>query len=130
MEIDRNIWKLLFQPFSKIELAYLFGSQVIGVTHPESDIDIALLVQEELTPFEEARLAASISREIDIKKIDIVTLNHATSLLKYEALANGLLVYQKVSDDCVNRFEMGVYREYFDTEHIRKLQYDLLFGER
>ena len=129
MKINRQDWQPLFQPFSKIELAYLFGSRVEESTHPDSDIDIALVVQMELTPQEEARLAAAISKVTDVKKVDIVHLNHASSLLKYEAVANGLLLYQAVNDDALNRFEMGVYREYFDSEPIRKLQYLYLLKE-
>lgn len=129
MRINRESSKELFDPLQKIEIAYVFGSEVTGNTHPESDIDIALVVREELTAEEEARLATSISKMTEAKRVDIVILNSAPSLLKYEAIANGVLIHQNVPDERVNQFEMSVYREYFDTEHIRKLQYQLLIEE-
>lgn len=130
MNANSQDWEQLFRPFSKIELAYLFGSRVEEQTHPDSDIDIALVVKKALTAQEEARLAASISKFTEVNKVDIAILNRAPSLLKYEAVANGRLMYQAVDDDQVNRFEMGVYREYFDTEPIRKLQYQYLCEEK
>lgn len=125
----RQVLPAVFARFPAIDVVYLFGSTARGTTDPSSDFDIGLLCRADLSVGDEARLAAMLSPLVNTTRIDIVSLRKASPLLRYEVLVDGIIIYQCVSDDMVNQFEMQVYREYFDTEHIRTLQRDYLRAE-
>ncbi|MBI3328753.1 MAG: nucleotidyltransferase domain-containing protein, partial [Nitrospinae bacterium] len=76
-------------------LAFLFGSQAAGRTHAESDVDVAVLLNESLTADERfaARLTliGELSRIFRTDNVDVVILNEAPPLLAYEVLRGGVL---------------------------------------
>jgi predicted nucleotidyltransferase len=80
-----------------VRLAYLFGSQATQRTHPSSDIDVAVLLDESLTPderfAERLRLLGDVSRIFGTDHVDLVMLNEASPLLAYETLRHGVLLY-------------------------------------
>lgn len=53
-------------------------------------------------------------------KLDIVSLNDAPLLLKYEVVAHGKPLYCENETERIN-FEVSVIKEYIDEEPIRKL---------
>lgn len=52
------------------------------------------------------------------EKVDIVVLNNASPLLKYEVIKNGILLKGNINDCVV--YETFVLQEYLD--HLRKIQ--------
>ena len=92
---------LIRQP--EVSLAYLFGSQAQGRAHSLSDVDVAVLLAEQLTPAEQSRtrlrllgeLMASLQRE----DVDLVVLNQASLLLRHRVLRDGRLLF--ANDDRV-----------------------------
>ncbi len=80
-----------------VQLAYLFGSQVTGCTHAESDVDVAVLLAASLTADERftARLTliGALAHLFGTDQVDVVVLNEASPLLAYEVLHNGVLLY-------------------------------------
>ena len=67
--------------------AWIFGSAQKGLLGPESDLDIGVLFQK--TPsFEEwARLRADLQQALQFEEIDLVTLNEANPILRFEAVS-------------------------------------------
>ena len=138
-EIDR--WLSSFQkrdPFKKlrpylktrpeIKLVYLFGSRARGEAGLKSDTDLAVLFYEG-TPSElQDQIAHDIAIRLDTEA-DVVGLNEASPLLKYEVISDGRLLYQGASDEEVINFELGIYREYYHTERIRRMQFEALGGD-
>ncbi|OAT87101.1 type VII toxin-antitoxin system MntA family adenylyltransferase antitoxin [Desulfotomaculum copahuensis] len=85
-----------------ISLAVLFGSQATGRATKGSDIDLAFwLEQADLPPDAPAtararrRLLRDLINHLETGKVDLVILNRAFSLLKFQVARNGRPVYQK-----------------------------------
>lgn len=98
----------------KIKFAYIFGSQANGKVLENSDIDIAVYFAEEISPVEDAYIRGDIIEEGKAffkKDVDIVSLNNASLLLKYEIIHNGIVIKDH---DEVGDFESLALREYFD----------------
>lgn len=67
----------------------LFGSQVTGITHPGSDVDIAFYKpQHELSAFEILGLATELANIIKIK-VDLVDLDNASTVFKAQVFSTG-----------------------------------------
>src|SRR3989344_4507986 len=64
-----------------LSLVLLFGSQVTGKTHKESDIDIAYLSDKPLDLMTEARLMVDLMPTFESNAVDIVDLKKAPPLL-------------------------------------------------
>lgn len=96
MEISALQQRLSSHP--EIIAAYLFGSAVTGKMNPMSDVDVAILLQEE-TPY---RRELSISfhimsavQEIFHREGDVKVLNRIKDLpFLHEVLSKGKLVYE------------------------------------
>jgi predicted nucleotidyltransferase len=67
--------------------AWAFGSAQKGQLGPESDLDIGVLFRD--TPsFEEwASLRASLQQALQFEEVDLVTLNEANPILRFEAVS-------------------------------------------
>lgn len=124
IHIDKDIFKKF-----NIKFAYLFGSRAKGSYADESDFDIAVLFKENPSDPLALKETAFLSRELTKffpAKIDIVSLNNAPLLLKYEVVACGQLLYCENEDDRIN-FEVSVIKRYIDQEPIRKLYNQALY---
>src|SRR5690554_3362968 len=81
-----------------IAAVYLFGSHAQGRAHPRSDVDVAVLLDEERLP--EGRsvldrrlhLMSELARFSE-REVDVVTLNDALPLLRHQVLLHGRLLY-------------------------------------
>jgi predicted nucleotidyltransferase len=57
----------VLQAGPKLRFAILFGSHARGTARPDSDVDIAIASVDELTPRQEASLAAALERAAGIE---------------------------------------------------------------
>ena len=113
----------------KIKFAYVFGSQASGRATENSDIDIAVYFEEEYPPMEDALIRGDViedGKAFFKKEVDIVSLNNASLLLKYEVIHDGILI--KDNDDRAD-FESLSLREYFDFKYYSDI-YDNAVIER
>jgi len=105
-----------------VRLAYLFGSQAAGHTHPESDVDVAVLLNESLRAderfAERLTLIGQLSGIFRTDNVDVVILNDAPPLLAYEVLRGGMLLYCTDERACVE-FQVRTCRTYEDTQPLR-----------
>lgn len=80
----------------EIVAAYLFGSVASGCMRPDSDIDIALLLDQEATPFDpkkvHERLTSSLSRVLR-GDVHLLILNDASYLARTQVFSKGELLY-------------------------------------
>ena len=106
---------------SQVKFAYVFGSRARGDHNPASDIDIAVFIEDHVSPLpHRLRLMEIISRGIGSEHFDLITLNDAPPVLKYEVVRQGRVI----KEDKQRRvaFEVQVIDEYLDTEHLRQTQ--------
>ena len=101
---------------------YLFGSVARGDSTPGSDVDLAILFEQDPPRTLEGlhldlgdALQAALGRPVDL-----VVLNHATPDLVHRVLRDGILVCERNPSARV-RFEVRLRNEYFDMEPVRRL---------
>jgi len=118
-----------FESEKRVLVAYLFGSYARGLETPQSDVDIAVLLSEipekalEYYLHLERRLAEVLENDVDL-----VFLNDAPPLLKYQVIKYGRLLFSR--DERVRvMFEAKSLCEYLDFSRALK-RYDECFMKR
>ena len=108
----------------------MFGSVATGRARPDSDIDIAVLLDSKVQPsqFLEYRLElmADLGSALRRFNVDVVVLNEATPLLAHRVLSQGKLVFERSASARV-RFQVQTASRYLDLipmfeTHIRYLK--------
>ena len=125
--MDVNVDKTIFQKYN-VKLAYLFGSRAKGTSAETSDFDIAVLFKNPSDPLA-LKETTALSRKLANffpAKIDIVSLNCSSLLLKYEVVSTGEILYYENELDRID-FEVSVVKEYIDQEPLRKLYNEALY---
>lgn len=117
--------KEVFNKYSKIKLAYLFGSRARGDEGPRSDYDFAVYLEEKDSNkrFDlKLTLMVDISRIVKNDNVDIVVLNDDISpLLKYLIIKEGVLLKEVEPYKVI--VEPRILNEHFDF----KLMYEKAF---
>lgn len=120
-----------------IKFAYIFGSQATGKASKNSDVDIAVYFGKSYEAMEEVFIRGDIIEEGKAffkKDIDVVSLNNASLLMKYEIIHDGIVIKD---DDERTNFESLALREYFDFKYysdiyddavIKKIKQGKVFG--
>lgn len=112
-----------FQDRKEVAAVYLFGSFGGPRENRESDIDIAILLDETKSEknynrFKDKYFAASPN--FSLKSVDIVILNDASSYLKHRILRTGKLLLEKNRPFRV-RFTQRAILEYLDYRPIEEI---------
>jgi predicted nucleotidyltransferase len=84
---------------AKAECVYVFGSQARGDTTKASDVDMALIIPDEMSPRAALRAALRATAQ-RMLPIDLVIITHSTwtgglSLLARQVKKEGILLYGK-----------------------------------
>jgi len=116
-QIQEKISECL-EPRKEVRFTYLFGSRVEGVSGPESDLDLAVYLDKEdisqTNPLYETRLSLEIEEAIgNILEVDILELNRASLILKYQVTSKGKLVFARNEEEARD-FEALIRKKYFD----------------
>lgn len=97
-------------------VGYLFGSAG-SKDGGAADVDLALL--REGAPV--WRLREELWERLGTQRLDLVDLERASPVLRFEVVRNGRLLYARDADT-VNRFELSTLHEYRDTAPMRRRQ--------
>ncbi len=107
----------------ELDLLILFGSHARGVTHSESDVDLAMLRQRgSLTTHQFLDLQARLSRLIWPGEVDLVNLSRASGLLRHIACEQGVLLYEGTPGAFAD-FRVRAWNQYQD-ERIQIRRHD------
>ena len=98
-----------------LQMVLLFGSQGSGRTHPESDIDLAVLCEE---PVDLLHLTNWVSRLLHTDRVDVIDLRRANPLLGFSAACQGKVLYERVPGQ-FHSFCSLSFRRYVDTKKLR-----------
>ena len=93
-------------------LLLLHGSQVTGKTHPESDIDIAIVRDAKQPETDMLSLQQELSELFQSDRIDITDLTHADPLLQFAVLSKSTLLAGSVGD--YQRRQLMAFHQYND----------------
>ena len=111
MTLDMESLASAFSRDPRVMLATLFGSAKDGMVRPGSDVDIAVLLSPALTPLEFYTFYVEMTAKLSsIPELDLVDLNHAGSVLAFEALCGRRLFVR--NNEAVAAFSSRIAREY------------------
>lgn len=81
----------VFAKHPNVLAAWLFGSAQEGFLRQGSDVDIGVYYQQKPSLEELADLRADLQEALGVEEIDLVPLNEASPLLRFEAICGRLL---------------------------------------
>jgi predicted nucleotidyltransferase len=125
----------------EVVLAYLFGSVAKGTARPESDVDVAVLFDAKLDPFERGEryfnLLGSALDSFANRPVDVRMLNGAGPLFCSQVVRHGWVIYERSRAERI-AFQVFTMANYADTKPMRDLFTQVLyrriqegrFGER
>lgn len=99
-----------------IDLGYVIGSFL--ETPDFNDVDVAILLRRELTPYEVFKFSMHIARKLEQSieprlEFDVKILNVCPISFQYEVINKGMLVYCR--DEIIRiRYEKNVLGDYLD----------------
>jgi predicted nucleotidyltransferase len=113
-EVLRTI-RTVLAGFDEIEVGYVFGSFSQG---DFGDVDVAILVAGEPTPYQAMRFRARVERELERGfgyrfEADVKILNTAPVSFQYEVIKSGRRVFSRDNERRV-RYEASVLSLYLD----------------
>lgn len=96
-----------------LTLVVLFGSQVTGNTHPESDFDAAYLSDKRMSFDEEAQINAALTEIFKSNEVQLVNIKNASPLLLRRMVQSAIVLYEKRAHlfDEVYVYALRVYEE-------------------
>jgi predicted nucleotidyltransferase len=85
--IDWQRTAQVWEETTEVVAAWAFGSARDGRVGPGSDIDIAVLLESPPSPSEQITLLAKLQAALQFEDIDLVVLNGANPILRFEAIS-------------------------------------------
>lgn len=115
-----------------VRLAYLYGSSATGRVTPFSDIDLALVVDADLSPLEQLKLTLSIGLDLadscNITNADVRIINEAPVVLQGKVVCEGVFVFARDDRERI-AFETATRLRYFDYQPVHKDLQDAFFAD-
>lgn len=108
---------------------YLFGSLAAGKQTPDSDIDLAVILDQDFPTgryFEKKlKLLSTITSLLKTDEVDLVILNQAPPSLSYRILSKGRLLYEKEGGKAQRvSFQVRTFDRYFDFKPVEKILHE------
>lgn len=119
-EIIRRIESVL-RRYRGVLFGYLFGSVAEGFEREDSDVDVAIYLDEKLSDEESFKLELEIGAELESnlkRKVDLIPLNRAHPLLAFKAIQGEVAMER----DPVKRSLIAskIMSRYYDFRHFFK----------
>lgn len=108
-----------------LSLVLLFGSQATGVTHAQSDTDIAYLSENPMDIMGESALSVALMEIFKTNFVDIVSLRNASPLLQKEITDSAIVAYES-RKSLFNEFVINAIKKYFETKKLFKIRSEYL----
>lgn len=108
-----------------LELILMFGSQVNGSTHSESDIDIAVYSKKPITEEKKIQLVYELAPILKNEKVDLVDIKIVPPLLKKKIFENYKILYQK-GRFLVYQLELSALKEFKESKVLYDIRHERL----
>jgi len=100
----------------RIHIVYLFGSRMKSEYDERSDVDIAFYADEQFTWDDYYRLYGDVTKKLRSNRIDLLWLNKADCIMKFQVIKSGKVVYYSDAES-LNAFEQRSKQLFFDYRH-------------
>jgi len=118
MEQDKRLLEFI-RGQEYIKLAYLFGSVAKGKEGKLSDVDIAIFFDESLSKKEifnlQLKLMSELTSILKTDKIDLIVMNNAPLLLKYNIIKHGKILKDEIETKVM--VESRILSDYLDMKY-------------
>lgn len=114
--------KSILMDYEDIIFAYIFGSYVQGKMRADSDIDIAIYLEKKIDIETYLEIKMHLS-EACKREVDLIVLNDATPLLKYQIYKNNILLFTR-NRTIETSYKVKTLFEYSDMKRYLDLSYD------
>lgn len=130
IQIDNKLKDLVIKLAEKygLRLLFLFGSQVTGQTHKESDFDFGYISSRDLSITDEGNLIIDlmpVARVRDERFINLVDFKKANPLLLYSALNDAQLLFENKSGFFSN-LQAYSFKLFIETQPLYQLKAERL----
>ncbi|MFW6287790.1 MAG: type VII toxin-antitoxin system MntA family adenylyltransferase antitoxin [bacterium] len=102
--------------YKSVKAAYLFGSYEEGKPNKNSDLDLAILLEEDYDQMIKVDILTDLTRN-NFDNVDLIILNNASLLLKYEVIKHNKLIYCR-EDFNFSSYYSRIVRLFLDSNHI------------
>lgn len=116
--------KIELLKYEEIVFAYIFGSYAEGKLGEDSDIDIALYLDSEIDVDKYLEIKVNLT-DICKRDVDLVILNDATPLLKYQIYKNHIMLFAR-DKTRESIFKVKTLFEYNDMKRYLDLSYNAM----
>ncbi|MBK8800768.1 MAG: nucleotidyltransferase domain-containing protein [Fibrobacteres bacterium] len=113
---DGQVLGVLSGSFPGLMAVYVFGSQVQGTANPDSDLDLAILVEGYADAERLWGISSTLANAVGCE-VDLVDLRHASTVLQYQVLTKGIRLWAK--EPAVSLFEAYVCSEKLSLDEAR-----------
>ncbi|OPY22555.1 MAG: Nucleotidyltransferase domain protein [Methanobacterium sp. PtaU1.Bin097] len=112
MELLRKVTEKL-EKDKRVIFAYLYGSAAQGTMREDSDVDIAVFLENpKQDPLLEADISLELEQTLD-RSVDVRIINHAPTIFTNQVLKEGILLFSRDEPLRIN-FEVRNINEYLD----------------
>jgi len=119
--MDKNLYQKIILFLTKhikdIDSIYIFGSYASGDFTTQSDIDIAFLNKQNLTPIKIWDISSTLSNLLNID-VDLIDLKNTNTVFRFEIIHKGIKIYEN-DKKAVGQFEDLTYSFYIELNEIR-----------
>jgi hypothetical protein len=102
-----------------IVAAYLFGSAAAGKDRASSDLDLAILLRQDGADSFPLPAFISALERLCRRRVDVVVLNRAGEVLKYQVRKSGRLIFDRAPKERV-RFEIQSRKHFEDFLYLHR----------
>ena len=95
---------------------YLFGTQSQGTQNAASDVDLAILMDGRMDPFQLWQVAQSLAVQINTD-VDLIDLSAASTIMQYQIITTDKRLWQKDAQAAI--YESGILTDKMDLDAAR-----------
>jgi predicted nucleotidyltransferase len=117
MITDSDILAAVREALPGVRRVYLFGSRAAGEEWPDSDLDLAVVLDGPADPVSLWMAGEDIASRLDVD-VDLIDLLTADTVLKHQIVTTGRRLFAADPMDA-ERYEIFILKDMMDLEEIR-----------
>jgi len=105
----------------RLSMVIVFGSQVKGKTHSQSDVDLAFVSEKSLGPSDIAKMQIEFAENLKVKNLDMTAINGAPPFLLKQMAQNSIVLYEK-EHSLFAKFKIYAFKRFMEAKNLLALR--------